>query len=105
MCSAFMSEMLIKGSENIVNENGSTKTGEKDPKSKMRESEREAVETRDEAVEERWINALFELCKRGAWVIENKLCVCVKEAEKWQGEQEREENEGGKEGDSERWRE
>lgn len=30
---------------------------------------------------ERWINALFELCKRDAWVMENKLCVCVKEAE------------------------
>lgn len=47
------------------------------------------METRDDAVEERGINALFELCKGGAWVIENKLCVCVKEAEKRQGEQER----------------
>lgn len=47
-----------------------------------RERERDGGcgETTDEAVEERWINALFELCKRGAWVIENKLCACVKEA-------------------------
>lgn len=49
LCSAFGSEILTKGGENIVNENGSTKTGEKDPKSNKRESEREAVETRDEA--------------------------------------------------------
>lgn len=76
----FTSEMLAEGSEKIVNENGRAKTGEKE-----RESKREAVETRDEAVKERWINALFELCKRSAWVIENKLCVCVKEAENGSG--------------------
>lgn len=76
-------------------------------KKKAREREGGCGDERraSKAGEERWINALCELCKRGAWVIENKLCVCVKEAEKWQGEQEREENEGGKEGDSERWRE
>lgn len=105
MCSAIMSEMLTNGSENIVNENEKCKGEEKDPKSK-KACEREAVETGDEAVEEGWINALFELCKGGAWVIENKLCVCVKEAERRQGEKEREEDgrEGGKGGDTERRR-
>lgn len=52
-------------------------------KQKAREREGGCGDERRETrlVEERGINALFELCKRGAWVIENKLCVCVKEAE------------------------
>lgn len=81
-----------RGSENILRgllENRRTKKRKEKTSShqnaKEVEREREREGGIEEAVEERWINTLFELCKRGAWVKANKLCVCER-GRGWQRE-------------------